>query len=191
MPTQKLFCYVDETGQDTAGRLFVVSVVLASHDREPLRRSLGAIECASGKGQVKWHRSKRPAREAYTRSVLAVPALHGRLFYDAYPNTRNYPVKTVLTVARTVILAGGDDCKTTVFVDGLRKSQYHWFGVELRHLGIKISKVRGVHRDEADALMRLADAVCGFVRAALEGETPYAALLAAARADGTIRPLSQ
>jgi len=25
---QKLYCYVDETGQDTAGKIFIVSVVI-------------------------------------------------------------------------------------------------------------------------------------------------------------------
>ncbi len=32
--THKLFCYVDETGQDTQGRLFVVAVVVTGSERE-------------------------------------------------------------------------------------------------------------------------------------------------------------
>src|SRR6266545_1996408 len=36
MPTQKLYCYVDETGKDTLGQLFVVSVVTAKEDRAAL-----------------------------------------------------------------------------------------------------------------------------------------------------------
>lgn len=36
--------------------------------------------------------------------------------------------------------------------------------------GANVKKVRGAS-DETDALIRLADAVCGFVRAALEGQS--------------------
>ena len=32
--TQKFYCYVDETGQDTQGELFIVSVVIADQERE-------------------------------------------------------------------------------------------------------------------------------------------------------------
>jgi hypothetical protein len=43
-------------------------------------------------------------------------------------------------------------------------------GRRLRHLGVRTRKVRGVRKDESDALIRLADALCGFVRAAIEGQ---------------------
>lgn len=31
---QKLYCYVDETGQDTEGQIFVVSIVLTGKERD-------------------------------------------------------------------------------------------------------------------------------------------------------------
>jgi hypothetical protein len=189
MTLKKLFCYVDETGQDTLGKLFVVSVVIASQHRDQLRETLERIEHSSGKGQVKWRRAKRGARESYARSVLSLQALTGAIFFDSYPNTANYPIKTVSTVARAVARFGARGAKATIFVDGLRRSEYQWFGVELRHLGVKVAKVRGVRREEADALMRLTDAVCGIVRAAILGEATYAGLLASARAAGIVRPL--
>ena len=33
----KLYCYVDESGQDTRGALFVVAAVVAAEDRERVR----------------------------------------------------------------------------------------------------------------------------------------------------------
>jgi hypothetical protein len=33
---QKLYCYVDETGQDTLGQFFIVSVVITEDIREKL-----------------------------------------------------------------------------------------------------------------------------------------------------------
>ena len=51
---QKLYCYVDETGQDTFGQLFLVSVVITGSERDDLRRQLRKIEKESGKKQKKW-----------------------------------------------------------------------------------------------------------------------------------------
>jgi hypothetical protein len=45
--TQKLFCYVDETGQDTQGRLFVVSVVITDQERDLFRQTCEDIEQTS------------------------------------------------------------------------------------------------------------------------------------------------
>lgn len=52
---QKLYVYVDESGQDTEGALFVVGIVVTSEQREQLRHELEAVEIASRKGKVKWH----------------------------------------------------------------------------------------------------------------------------------------
>ena len=32
--TQKLYCYVDESGQDTGGKIFIVSVVVTKTEKE-------------------------------------------------------------------------------------------------------------------------------------------------------------
>jgi hypothetical protein len=45
---QKLYCYVDETGQDTDGRLFLVSVVVTEQEQEAFARELERIEAESG-----------------------------------------------------------------------------------------------------------------------------------------------
>jgi hypothetical protein len=189
MPTQKLFCYVDETGMDPASRLFIVSVVITAAQRAALLADLDTIERVSGKGRHKWTHTRPAARAAYIARVVNHHGLQGALYYATYPTAGDYPVRTVLTVARAITRAAPPDAKATVFVDGLRKSQYHWFGTELRHLAIKTKKVRGVHADEADALMRLADALCGFVRAALAGDPNFAPLLSQAKLSGVVREL--
>lgn len=33
---EKVFCYVDESGQDTQGILFIVAIVITSHERDQL-----------------------------------------------------------------------------------------------------------------------------------------------------------
>lgn len=50
----KLYCYIDETGQDNFGRLFIVAVVITGKKREDLRYLLRHIETTSEKGRHKW-----------------------------------------------------------------------------------------------------------------------------------------
>ena len=45
---QKLYAYVDESGQDTLGELFLVSVVVTGEARDGLRKKLRTIERVSG-----------------------------------------------------------------------------------------------------------------------------------------------
>lgn len=77
---------------------------------------------------------------------------------------------TVLSTAKAMLKAGRPGASAVVYVDGLPKSRLRWFVVELRRLSVRTSKVVGVRKEETDALIRLADACCGFVRAALSGE---------------------
>lgn len=53
MSKQKLYCYVDETGQDTEGDLFVVSLVVTGDERDELLKLCESIEKKSGKGKFK------------------------------------------------------------------------------------------------------------------------------------------
>ena len=50
---QKLYAYVDESGQDTEGRFYVVSVALFGTDRDTVLARLEALEDRTGKGRVK------------------------------------------------------------------------------------------------------------------------------------------
>lgn len=186
---QKLYCYVDETGQDTLGQLFIVSVVVAEEERERLNQILERIEESTNKGRVKWLKAKDEARVEYIRRVLTSPVFKGKLAFASYQNTTDYLPRTVLTTARAITLHAEADYKATVFVDGLPKSQTRWFGRELRHLRIRTKKVRGVRKEEASPLIRLADALCGFVRAALAGREELTILLEKAMAEGYIREL--
>lgn len=184
---QKLYCFVDETGQDTLGDFFLVAVVIAREERDHLRRQLEEIERATGKGRRKWVLTRDKSRVEYIRGILSLPALRGYLFYAFYRNATGYLTLTVRATARAITDCAEDEYKATVFVDGLPKSQTRWFGKALRELRIRTDKVRGVRKEQADALMRLADALCGFVRAGRTGLGEMAELLAHAKAEGYIK----
>ena len=173
----KLYCYVDETGQDTMGDFFLVAVVIARENRDRLADQLELIERASGKGRVKWTKVRERVGLDYIKRVLGAPDFKGALYFSSYHDTKAYMALTVIGTAKAIISAAGDRAETTVYVDGLPKSKLRWFGVELRRLSVRSSKVSGVRREEADSLMCLADAVAGFVRLALSGRSPDAARL--------------
>lgn len=105
MPTQKLFCYVDETGQDSHAQFFIVSVVITAAQRTALQGELARIERVSGKGRVKWIDAKLTSRLAYMQDVLRTPLFRGTLRYATYRHVTQYFGPTVLTVARAVMLA--------------------------------------------------------------------------------------
>lgn len=187
--THKLFCYVDETGQDTQGRLFVVAVVVTESEREALRQQCSTVERESGKGQRKWVKSKHDRRLAYIRQVLKIPALHGKLCFSASHGHANYQEETVRAITESLRLVESSEFQATVLIDGLPRSEEREVGLRLRRLGVPVKKVRGA-RDETDVLIRLADAVCGFVRAALEGQPDMRGLLEEQLRLGVVRGVS-
>jgi len=172
----KLYCYVDETGQDMQGDLFIVSVVVTDQEREQFRQVCEAIERDSHKGQRKCIKTTYNRRLAYIRQVLGEPIFRGKLNFAVYHEGRDYTFMTVQTIARALDATGETDYKATVFIDGLPRSLEQSVGLELRRSGIHAKKVKGIKKDENDALIRLADAVCGFVRSAVEGQSVMRAL---------------
>jgi hypothetical protein len=55
-PKQKLYCYVDETGQDTKGGLFLVALVVTDEQRGMVASEAERIEERTGKGALKWRK---------------------------------------------------------------------------------------------------------------------------------------
>ena len=68
---KKLYCYVDETGQDTQGKFFLVCVVVVDATfRDRVEKRLLAIEKRSKKGHVEWTRISLPKKNAYLQELL-------------------------------------------------------------------------------------------------------------------------
>ncbi len=168
--SHKLYCYVDESGQDTHGALFVVAAVIAAEDREQVRDLLRLIEYESGKAKRKWTKATRRQRHSYMTRVLQSTMLHGCLFYARFSQTTDYLPCVLHTTARALtISASGQPYQATVLIDGLQKGERPRVGQGLRQLKVAAKKVRGL-RDESDEFIRLADATAGFVRDYLEGQ---------------------
>ena len=156
---QKIYCYVDETGQDTAGEFFIVAVVMSGEERDLLAKKLEAIELNSGKGKVKWMQAKHQHRMDYINTVLGSEAFKHKLYFSSYKNSKAYMALTVLSTAKAILIASPQNSTKKVYVDGLPKARLRWFGTELRRLSIRNCKVSRIRREESDAL-------AGFVRLA-------------------------
>jgi hypothetical protein len=167
---QKIYAYVDESGQDTGGEMFFVSVIIAGAERDVLRKHLREIELRSGKREKKWTRSTPLQRRSYLRAVFGLPAFRRRLYFSHYHNTKTYLDLTIFSTAKALIdFTHHEPYSAVVTVDGLGKSERHSFAAGLRKLNVAIRKVRGV-KDQSDEFIRLADALAGFARDGLSGD---------------------
>ena len=147
----------------------MVSVVLAGPERDDLLQACEAIETRTGKGRTKWIKTAYDRRAAYIQQLLDNPLFCGRLNYAYFENTRDYSWATAWAIVGAIQAAEPGEYKATVIIDGLIRDQEPTTAVALRRRGIKLRKLHGA-RDESDALVRLADAVCGLVVAATEGQ---------------------
>jgi len=164
MVSKKLYCYVDETGQDSYGDIFIVSVVVPQ-DRDELLNYLAELETKTGRGKVKWGRANQEKRLEYLSEIFNQRKYPLKMYYSIYEETKEYKNATILTIAKAINSI--KDFKKNIFtilVDGLGEKDQRYYGSQLRHLGIHPRKVRGVRKDENDPLIRLADSICGFVR---------------------------
>lgn len=166
---QKLHCYVDETGQDTAGEFFLVSVVILDDKREALKEWLMKLEKESGKGQKKWTKATRKQRKVYMEQVVADDRFSELIYYSHYTDSRSYVDLTILSTAKAILEKAKEPYNTKVYVDGLQKSERRAFTAGLRRLHVHVDFVRGL-TDEADEFIRLCDAIAGFLRDSLEGD---------------------
>jgi hypothetical protein len=171
---RKFYCYVDESGQDTAGHLFVVSVVVAGREaRDQLEKVLEELEQSSGKREKKWQAAKFDQRVSYLAGLSAIRELHRHLFAAKYEASKEYEALTTLTIAQAINTVAKTDYRVTIIIDGLSAASRQRVTRDLRKLKITYDKVVG-GREQSSALLRLADALAGLMRDFWE-EQPYAA----------------
>ena len=169
----KFYCYIDETGQDTEGRFFLVAVVIAEKEqRDNLERQLEKIEQSSRKGKVRWKKTSLQGRLAYLTGVLSVDSLRENLFYACYQDRKDYGHLTTLTIAQAVLykVKEKEDYQVIVYVHKANKEERKRISAGLGRENIKKKRVRGM-REGSSALIRLADALAGFLRDYEEGQT--------------------
>ncbi len=172
MNKTKLYCYVDENGQDTQGRVFIVSVIVVAKERDELLKFCEEIENETGKGKTKWRKSGYEQRLRYLRCIFRDERLRENFRYSLFTRTREYDLATIVGIAKAVNWKKSiEDYTTIVYVDGLSKTKRHEYSSELRKLGVSTHKLQGVMKDENNSLIRLADSLAGFIRDVLDGDS--------------------
>jgi len=174
---RKLYCFVDETGQDTLGELFIVAVVVTDEQQRELEESLERLEQNSGKHRRKWLKSRDRERRAYIGTLLD-QKLPATIFVKNYRDKTAFDELEVLTTAQALNVyredhgISADEYKATITIDSLSKTMAVRMGSEFRKLGVKTRKIIG-KKDESSAIIRLADAIAGLVREAHKGRADY------------------
>ena len=178
-PPKKLYCYVDETGQDTLGNMFIVVAIVVDDERDKILDSLEEAERKSGKTRRKWIKTRTAERDRYLDMVIS-SELKGKIYFRIFHDTKEYEDLMVLVIGQSINLYVEShhlaSYKATIVIDGLKQTEAKRVSKSLRQLGVKIRKVRG-EKDESNALLRLSDAIAGVTREATEGVENYNKLL--------------
>jgi len=168
---QKLYCYVDESGQDTKGEFFLVSIIITEKEfKDKIEHILFNIERETGKRKTKWRPTPLKRKIKYLENVLCVNELKGSIFYDIYKNNQEEYIKlTGESVAMAIKIKAEKNYSSTILIDGLNPAEQRKVVKIFRARRIHYKKVKGV-RDQSNSIIRLADAMAGFIRDYKEGK---------------------
>lgn len=185
---QKLYCYVDETGQDIDSELFIVVAIVSDQDQEHLRERLIRFEDLSRTGHRKWHKIQPQKRLKFLKEVIAQKLGHGEVFFRAYLKPIPYFFPTIDVIELSILQKTTLPYITKVYVDGIDQKKALELTGALRARGISLELVRS-RRDESEPLIRLADMWAGCIRAARAGRVPEKMLLNTALSSGYMEEL--
>jgi len=164
---QKIYCFVDESGQDTSGSFFIVATLVVRNKKDELSILIEDIENKTGKNNSKWNKALHSKRMDYVNKLFISESVKGNLFYTRHEGNV-YDSFTVLSIAKVISkIKIKTNQKVSIYVDGLTKTKASKYSSELRKIGIKNCKVKGVKKDENNVFIRVVDSVAGFVRLAL------------------------
>jgi len=160
---QKIYCYVDETGQDAGSKFFIVVAVVNNKEQQILRDTLVSIESLAGTGQLKWHKSRHERRIKYLRTVLQRKIGAGEVYFGKYKKPLPYFFPVLETLKMAIMDKAAGDYRAVIFIDGIDKKKAAELTNALRIGGVKLEMVRS-RRDESEPLIRLADMWAGCIR---------------------------
>ena len=168
---QKLYCFVDETGQNDHSEYFIVITVISAGDQGALKESLLHLEEQSKIGGKKWHKLRSPAREEFLELVTNAKIGTGEVFFGKYRKALPFFLPMLETLMRAIQATAVEDYQAVVYVDGIDRKKARELTNALRLKGIETNHARSA-RDESEPLIRLADRWAGCIRGSMEGSAP-------------------
>jgi hypothetical protein len=122
------------------------------------------------KKKAKWRPTPLKRKKEYLESVLLVNDLEGCIFYDVYENNQQaYIELTGESTARAIKTKAEKEYSAIIIIDGLKPAEQKKMIKIFRAHRIHYRKVKGA-RDQSNAIIRLADAMAGFIRDYKEGK---------------------
>lgn len=185
---QKLYCYVDETGQDIRSNVFIVVAVVNAEEQVFLRRQLETIEQETGIGKRKWHKASHERRMLFLETAFERGIAKNSIFFGTYRKPLPYFLPMLDTVAKAIKAKASGAYQTRVYVDGIDRKKAKELTNALRMEGVSLVMVKG-KRDESEPLIRFADRWAGCSRASLEGNAEAKLLVESAKRTGYLREI--
>ena len=140
-PTQKIYAFVDESGQETKGALFLFSVVVTDQEYDHINDTLIEIEERSGRRLKKWSEARFEYRLAYMEAVIGQPLFRDLILFLHHANSQAYFDLIVEATTKAVHHKNKEAATATVVVDGLRGRDGDRFKTGLRGSGTKLQRV--------------------------------------------------
>ncbi len=157
--------FTDESGQDTKGRLFVVStVILLAGKSQNIETRLLEIEKESKKIK-KWTDVANKRRISYTKLLLKKKIFSDvTIYFSVYKNKLDYEALIGSHIAKAILdYVEGERYLAKIFIDRMNKSSIVKIKKEIKLLHVRYRKIRQIN-DKSSSLIRLADSICGLVR---------------------------
>lgn len=161
---KKLYCFVDETGQDAGSQLFIVAAVIAWDDAQALRSSLMEMEKQLKVGSKKWHKLRPASRMEFINAFLREKYPNLKIYFGRFKKPTLYYFPT-LEVVEKALGSFTKPIEAVVSIDGLDSISAKKMTNALRSKHLQLNLVKG-WRDESEVLIRLADRWAGCLRQA-------------------------
>jgi len=148
---RKIYCYMDETGQDTAGRFFAVSILITENEREELLKCIEEIEQVSNKRNTKWKKARPETRKHYFEMISDLLELREKLFVVTYKDSKEYLVHTADAITKSIRKKKAH--RAIIYVDALNNSEQSKLKKQLQPSINIPTQVRSARREENNAFI--------------------------------------
>jgi hypothetical protein len=168
---QRVYCFVDESGQDTLGKSFYIAVVIINNEFvEIVRSNLQMIEGLTGKGSSKWRKGNVNIRKEYLLKARELIRSKGKVYFSVFHNTKEYVSLTSVTLIQAISYYSDiTEIEASIIIDGLNEREADKVLRLLKAIHIRYKKIRGM-KDESEPILRFADSIAWLVRDADEGQ---------------------
>ncbi|TSC83692.1 MAG: hypothetical protein G01um101416_1187 [Microgenomates group bacterium Gr01-1014_16] len=165
IPTLKLYCFVDETGQDTEGKFFCVVAILTKSEKvDELRQNLINTEIKTKKISSKWGKTNVKVRQNYLQNAISHVKKSSRVYFAVFHNSKEFTALTAFTITQVISLySKGGKNSWFIIIDGLNSVEQDKTLRIVKNYYINYRKISG-KTDQSEPILRLADSFAGLIR---------------------------